>query len=185
MSAKIDYDNLYVAFPVYDHEVETEMFVQYETFGRIEHRIIVSPKKKLVYSKVDEDGVERFYDYKTSNEVVESTYETSFKTKSSPFHSVYCTYINGLAPLPIPGLREEMISRFRQKQRCVGYFIPFTEFVQEKLGLSLDSITPALADKIIRLMNVGSGKAFMLSMEPEEAAKQLEKIGYHKKTKKK
>ena len=185
MSAKIDYDNLYVAFPVYDHEVETEMFVQYETFGRIEHRIIVNPKKKLVYSKVDEDGVERFYDYKTSNEVVESTYEASFETKSSPFHSVYCTYINGLAPLPIPGLREDMISRFRQKQRCVGYFIPFTEFVQEKLGLSLDSITPALADKIIRLMNVGSGKAFMLSMEPEEAAKQLEKIGYHKKTKKK
>lgn len=185
MSAKIDYDNLYVAFPVYDHEVETEMFVQYETFGRIEHRIIVSPKKKLVYSKVDEDGVERFYDYKTNNEVVESTYEASFITKSSPFHSVYCTYINGLAPLPIPSLREDMISRFRQKQRCVGYFIPFTEFVQEKLGLSLDSITPALADKIIRLMNVGSGKAFMLSMEPEEAAKQLEKIGYHKKTKKK
>ena len=50
--AKINYDNLYVAFPVYDHEVETEMWEQYETFGTIEHRIIISPKKKLVYSKV-------------------------------------------------------------------------------------------------------------------------------------
>ena len=185
MSAKINYDNLYVAFQVYDHEVETEMYEQYETFGRVEHRIIVSPKKKLVCSKVLEDGKEIFYDYKTGEEVIEESYESSFETKSSPFYSVYCTYINGYAPLPIPSLREEMIARFKQKQKSVGYFIPFTDYIQEKFGLTLDSITPAIADKIIRLMNVGSGKAFMLSMNPQEATKQLEKIGYHKKTKKK
>jgi len=71
MSVKIKYDNLYVAFPVYDYEVETEMFVQYETFGKVEHRLIISPKKRLIYSKIDADGVERFYDYMTSEEVKE------------------------------------------------------------------------------------------------------------------
>ena len=183
--AKINYANLYVAFPVYDHEVETEMYEQYETFGTIEHRVIISPKKKLVYSRIDEDGKERFYDYTTSEEVVESTYDTSFETRSSAYNSVYCTYINGLAPLGIAGLREQMKERFYAKQKCVGYFIPFTQYVQEKLGIDVSSLTPAYADKLIRLLNVGSGKAFMLSFDSEEAKKQLEKIGYHSKTKKK
>ena len=183
--AKINYDNLYIAFPVYDHEVETEMYEQYETFGTIEHRIIISPRKKLIYSKIDENGTERFYDYKTGEEVVESTYESSFETRSSAFYSVYCTYINGIMPLPIPGLREEMKERFYAKQKCVGYFIPFSQYVQEKLGIDVSSLSPAYADKLIRLLNVGSGKAFMLSMNPEEAKVQLEKIGYRKQIKKK
>ena len=83
MSKKINYDNLYIAFPVYDYEVETEMYEQYVTFGTIEHRIIVNPKKKLIYSKIDENGKERFYDYKTNKQVFENSYESSFKTKSS------------------------------------------------------------------------------------------------------
>ena len=185
MSAKINYDNLYVAFPVYDHEVETEMWEQYETMGTIEHRIIISPKKKLVISKIDENGVERFYDYKTGEEVVEQTYSTSFETNSSAFHSVYCTYINGLAPLPIAGLREQMVERFHAKQKTVGYFIPFTQYVQEKLGIDVSSLSPAMADKLLRLMNVGTGKAFMLSFDLEEAKLQLEKLGYRSETKKK
>lgn len=183
--AKINYDNLYVAFPVYDHEVETEMWEQYETFGTVEHRIIISPKKKLIYSKVDEDGKERFYDYKTSEEVVEHTYDTSFETESSPFYSVYCTYINGLAPLPIAGLREQMKERFYAKQKCVGYFIPFAQYVQEKLGIDVSSLPPAYADKLLRLMNIGAGKSFMLSFNADEAKKQIEKIGYRSETKKK
>ena len=183
--AKINCDNLYVAFPVYDHEVETEMYEQYETFGTIEHRVIINPRKKLVYSRIDDDGIERFYDYKTSEEVVESTYDTSFETRSSAFHSVYCTYINGIRPLPIPGLREEMKERFYAKQKCVGYFIPFTQYVQEKLGIDVSSLSPAYADKLIRLLNIGSGKAFMLSFDVEEAKKQLEKLGYRNETKKK
>lgn len=183
--AKINYDNLYVACPVYDHEVETEMFEQYETFGTVEHRIIISPKRKIVYSKVDEDGVERFYDYKTREEVIESTYESSFETTSSPWHNLYCTYTNGIMPLPIPGLREQIKERFYAKQKCVGYFIPFAQYVQEKLGVDVSSLSPAMADKLLRLMNVGTGKAFMLSFDAEEAKTQLEKIGYHRETKKK
>ncbi len=185
MSANIKYDNLYVAFPVYDHEVETEPYVQYETFGTLEHRIIVTPKKKLVYSKIDEDGVERFYDYDTSEEVEEFTYESSFETGSSAFHSLYSGYIGGYFPMPIRGLREDMKQRFYAKQKCLGYFIPFTEYVQDKLGIDVSSLSPAMARKLLRLLNVGIKKSFMLSMDEEVAAKQLEKIGYHKKSKKK
>ena len=37
---KIEYDKLYVAFPVFDAEYETEMYEQYETMGTIEHNVI-------------------------------------------------------------------------------------------------------------------------------------------------
>lgn len=185
MSAKINYDNLYVAFPVFDHEVETEMWEQYETFGTVEHRIIISPKKKLVYSKIDEDGVERFYDYKTSEEVVESTYDSSFETESSPFYNIYCTYVNGLAPLPIAELRDMVRGRLQAKQKAIGYFIPFTQYVREKLGIDVSSLSPAMANKLLRVMNISAGKAFMLSFDSEKAKVQLEKIGYRSETKKK
>ena len=60
---KIEYDKLYVAFPVFDAEYETEMYEQYETMGTIEHNVIVSPKKVLIYSKVDQDGNVKYYNY--------------------------------------------------------------------------------------------------------------------------
>ena len=59
---------------------------------------------------------------------------------------MYCTYINGLAPLGIPGLREEMKERFYAKQKCVGYFIPFSQYVQEKLGIDVSSLSDVERD---------------------------------------
>ena len=65
------------------------------------------------------------------------------------------------------------------------YFIPFAQYVQEKLGIDVSSLPPAYADKLLRLMNIGAGKSFMLSFNAEEAKKQMEKIGYRSETKKK
>ena len=107
MKQKMEFDNLYVAAPVFDAEDEIEMFEQYETQGIIRHHIIVSPKKVLIYSKVDENGNIKYYNYENGEEVKESSYQSSFDTKSSPFRSVYCGYINGLFGLPIPGIREQ------------------------------------------------------------------------------
>ena len=45
--AKINYDNLYVACPVYDHEVETEMYEQYETFGTIDGDLVLEMAKTI------------------------------------------------------------------------------------------------------------------------------------------
>ena len=185
MCAKINYDNLYVACPVFDHENETEAYEQYVTFGTIEHTIIVRPKRVLIYSKVDEDGTVRYYNYKTGEEVVEYSYESSFETSSSPLGSLYCGYINRTMPMPISGLREHILARYNARKKEVGYFIPFTEFIQQKFGVSIDSISPILADKLLRLINVGAGKPFALSFDPEVAKEQLESIGYHNKNIKK
>lgn len=185
MCAKINYDNLYVACPVYDHEIETEPYEKYETFGTIEHHVLVKPKRILIYSKVDEDGNVRYYDYKTSEEVVESSYHSSFTTKSSPMQSLYSSYINRIMPMPISEIREQIIARYNTKIREVGYFVPFADFVQEKLGVRIETISPLLADKLLRLINVGVGKTFLLSFDPEVASQQLDKIGYHNKQKKK
>lgn len=183
MSKKINYYNLYIAFPVYDHEVETEMYVKYETFGTIEHRIIINPKKRLIYSKIDENGEELFYDYKTDEQVFEHTYNSSFETESSPFGSLYCGYMNGQIPMHIKGIRDAFKSIHNKKIHTVGYFIPFNEYISEKYGISIPLLTPAIIDKLIHLMNIGCGKSFMLSMDSKKANLQLEKIGYRKKNK--
>lgn len=185
MKKRIDYDKLYIAYPVYDHEDEVEMYEQYTTQGRIEHRVFVTPKKVLVYSKVDEDGNIKYYNYKTGEEVKESSYESSFETTSSPLESIYCCYINGLFVLPIPSMRQYCIDKYKQKKKEVGYFIPFGQFMEERFGVSMSSITPAMADKVLKLFNIGAGKTFELSSNPEKAKEQLEVLGYHMQTKKK
>jgi len=185
MSKKINYDNLYVACYAYDYEVETEMYVQYETSGIVEHRIIINPKKKLIYSEVDENGKERLYDYNTGEEVFEESYESSFATTSSAMESLYCGYINGYTCMPIEGLRRYFLDKHNQKKHTVGYLIPLNEYVEGKLGINITSLSPAKLNKLVRLMNIVSGRPFMLSMDPEKAKSQLEKIGYRKPEKKK
>ena len=185
MSKKINYDNLYVAFHVYDYQVETEMYVHYETFGTIEHRIIVNPKKKLIYSQIDENGNEKFYEYKTNEEVFEESYESSFKTNSSPLHSLYFGFINGYIREPFQGFKDGVIAAHKKMQHTVGYLIPVDEYLEEKLGYDVSSLKPDKKNKLIRHFNNRSDKSFILSMDPEEAKLQLEKIGYRNKSKKK
>lgn len=185
MKKRIDYDNLYIAYPVYDHEYETEMYEQYTTMGVIKHHVFVTPKKVLVYSKVDENGNIKYYNYKTGEEVKECSYESSFETTSSPLESIYCCYINRLFVLPIPSMRQYCNEKYEQKKKEVGYFIPFSQFMEERFGVSMSSITPAMADKVLKLLNIGAGKPFELSSNQEKAKEQLEVLGYHMQTKKK
>ena len=49
----------------------------------------------------------------------------------------------------------------------------------------MSSISPAMADKVLKLLNIGSGKSFELSPVPKRGKEQLEKLGYHMQTKKK
>ena len=182
MKKIIDYDNLYVAYPVYDHMVETEMYEQYETMGNIRHHIIVTPKKVLIYSKVDQDGNVKYYRYGTDEEVHESSYECSYDSASSPLLSLYSGYINGWFVLPIKSMREGYNEMYSKKKKEVGYFIPFSQYMEEHYGVSMSSISPAMADKVLKLLNIGSGKSFELSPVPKRAKEQLEKLGYHTST---
>lgn len=185
MKKRIDYDNLYIAYPVYDHHVETEMYEQYETMGVVKHAVFISQKKVLIFSKTDENGVVRYYNYKTGEEVQENSYECSFETQSSPLESLYCCYINGLFALPFPSMREEFNKKYAQKRKEVGYFIPFSQYMEEHYGVSMKSIPPVLADKVLSLLNIGARYQILLSEDSNEAKEQLEKLGYHMQTKKK
>lgn len=182
MRKGIDYDNLYIAYLVYDHHVETEMYEQYTTTGVVQHAVFVSQKKVLIFSKVDENGVVRYYNYKTGEEVQENSYECSFETQSSPLESLYCCYINGLFALPIPSMREEFNRRYDELRKQVGYFIPFSQYMEEHYGVSMSSIPPVLADKVLRLLNIGARYQILLSEDPDKAKEQLERLGYHKDT---
>ena len=180
MKEKINYDNLYVAFPVFKREVEKEPWIQYESFGKVEHTVIVSPKRVLIGSKTDEFGDTKYYDYKTGKEVVEKSYDSSFTTTSSPIMSVYSSYAPGQCMIGEGYLKELFDLCLKNPTNRVGYLTPFSEFAEEKFGLSLDDYSPSLASKLVTLANLTSRrKGIALSHDKDVAKKQLEELGYH------
>lgn len=179
MKKKVSCDDLFVACPIYEDEFEEEAWEQYETMGSVRHTIVVNPKRVLIYRDIDEYGNVKFYNYKTGEEVEEKSFSSSFYTHSSSTTSLYCGYINGLFPLPIPSMRDAFNKIHKEKLKEVGYFIPFGEYIEDKFGLSFSSISMDFASKLIRLSNLRSGKPFALSEDVERASSQLAKIGYH------
>ena len=179
MRKKVSCDNLFVACPIYEDEFEEEPWVQYESMGSVRHTIVVTPKRVLIYSSTDEDGNVKYYNYKTGEEVEEKSFKSSFYTNSSSTTSLYSGYIHGIFPLPIPSMRESFLRLHERKLKEVGYFIPFNEYMEDKLGFSCSSISLELASSLVRLTNVGSGRPFELSTSTDTAKMQLEKIGYH------
>ena len=185
MKEKIDYDNLYVACPVFESELVEEPYVQYETFGKVRHTIFISPKRVLLYSKTDADGNIKYYRYKTGEEVSETSYNSSFYTQSSPMKNLYSGYIHGFTNLPITELRQLCDKMYENKTKAVGYFIPFSEFMEDKFGTSFDSCSPRVASKLVTLANLTTnGKKIILSQDKEIAEEQLQDIGYHSDSKK-
>ena len=81
MNKKIE--ALYVASRVAHLEYETNPWIQYESFGEVEHRIYVSPKKELIYSVI-EDGITKYYLYPSHQEIEESTFKVLIKLIQMP-----------------------------------------------------------------------------------------------------
>lgn len=163
---------LFVASQVCEHEELVEPFVQYETFGQIDHHIIVSRKKYLIYSTMDDEGNIKYYDYATGEEVDESSFTSSFSTTSSAMDNLYCWGVSGY-PIPIDGIRKKIIDRFKKQSRLVGYFIPFEEY----FGLESKMTSPRLALALIKLSNITKRGYVKLSMDETKAKEQLQKIG--------
>lgn len=180
MKEKRNYDNLYVACGVFEDEYEEEMWEQYETVGSVRHTIFINPKRVLIYSKTDEEGNVRYYNYQTSEEVDEKCFTSSFYTASSPMRSLYCHFVYGMWLIPFDDMREGFKRKFVQRTKDVGYFIPFDEYMECKLGISLKHPPLLLASKLVDLTNIGAGKEFPLSQDEKEASEQLAGIGYHK-----
>jgi hypothetical protein len=85
---KVDTDSLYVACKVYDIETEIEPWEQYASFGKIEHEIVVSPKRRLVVCK-NENGKDKYYDLKTGEELYLRDYDSSYESTSTRAQSLY------------------------------------------------------------------------------------------------
>ena len=149
---KFDTQKLFVACRVYDLEVEIEPWVQYESFGLVEHNIIVDPKRILV--RKDENG--------------SIVYSSSFESESSCLTSL-C-----LSSWPLGSLSHLRKEYYEDKKGEIQFLIPFDEFIKAKLGIEIKQITIAQAQAILKLLNLTEGKPFKLSFDEEEAKEQIE-----------
>ena len=164
-------ERFYIASEIYHHEQLIEPWEQYDSSGKIDHEIVVSQRKVLIYSVTDENGVTRYYRYPSKEEVTETIFESSYSTESSSTENLYCWYIAG-APIPFSNLRERFNERYRQNTSLVGYFVPIEEF----LNLPFDVTSPFVASTLLKLINVNRKGYVVLSMDPAEAKKQIEEI---------
>ena len=161
---KFDTQKLFVACRVYDLEVEIEPWVQYESFGLVEHNIIVEPKRILV--RKDENG--SIVDCKTDQKLTVKDYSSSFESESSCLTSL-C-----LSSWPLGSLSHLRKEYYEDKKGEIQFLIPFDEFIKAKLGIEIKQITIAQAQTILKLINLTEGKPFKLSFDEEEAKEQIE-----------
>ena len=170
---KIDTNKLYVACRVYDAQRELEPWVQYESFGVLEHKIYVCPKRVLlVQERVNCQDV--YIDFNTRRIVTPRNYESSYEGESSCFQSLY------LSGYPMGPLTWERRAYFDGKAREVQFVMPFEEYVKDRLGMELYSeISLSTAKSLLRLINMREGRTFMLSFDPETAQKQLTDRVFH------
>lgn len=173
MKEKIDFEKLYVASRIYHVKVETEMFSQYETFGRVQHTIIASRKKVLIYTKTDEKGIERYYLYPSQEEIKIADYDCSYETQSASGIDAYHQF---------PDLKwvKSVDPAAMKHMTYYGYLIPAEEYLNVSKDTSL-----LVMRALLNLINLTKGSDITLSSSEVEAAKQLEKIKYTKKELKK
>ena len=162
---KIDTNKLYVACRVYDYETELEPWIQYESFGKVQHDIFISPKRVLVV-KEEKDGKDVYFDYKTSKELYVQDYSSSYTTKSTPWTTVWSS---GLPTI----LGKRIEEYFDMKEREIQFLVPLSEFLKEKFGVEVDSVSPKLVDFILHVINLTSGKPIHLSTDSSIAEEQI------------
>ncbi len=175
----INYDRLFVAFQIYDNLEEVEPYKPYVSDGMMRHHIMVSPKRVLVYSQIDPAGFTRYYLYETDEEIRPQNFKCSYEAVPSYFTRLFCYYMNGKVGFPDNETYNTVRSMHYRYQKTFGYFIPFGEYMEKGLGISIDFLVPEMVHKLLKLMNVGVGEPFELSTDPEIARQQLEeKLGF-------
>jgi hypothetical protein len=181
MKEKRKIEGLFVATMYFKIGELIEEWEQYETFGQEDHHIIITPKKRLVYSSYDLDGNLKYYDYITDKEVIVKDYESSYSTTSSCCSSLYFGYTRGMCAMPISGLREIFKRKAEDEfSPKFGYLVPFDEYVKKHLGLRITNINPMIARILLKIIYPGYCKKFELSFDEKTAHEQLEKIGLRK-----
>ena len=183
MKEKIDCKNLYVGcrVSVYDHLIEP--WVQYETFGKEFHSILIDPKRRLVLLE-EIDGKKVYKVIFEDREINPVEYESSYYSKSSSMGSTYCAYINGLYNSGIPGLNRKLEDEYKEKSNGIGYLVPFDEFIEKSLNIKVEKVTLLQAKTLLKFANLIQSKPFVLSEDKNIAKQQIDTKVYKKRNSK-
>lgn len=148
-------EELFVATLAVEQRELVEPWVQYESFGRIDHNYIITPKKRLVCSKYDKKNNLRYYDYGTGNEVHPCIVKP-YSTTSSPSDNLYLDWRSGIIPAS-PFWKEYKEKKERELQSLIyTHLVPFSEYIKNKLGITAPK-NPAIANAILKIIPSGHG----------------------------
>lgn len=182
MKKKINSKNLFVACKVSVNDYLIESFVQYETFGKEYHEVVINPRRELVL--MEEVNGEKIYKYIPTNEEIEPRYyPKSYSTQSSPHGSIYGGYIGGKFNPGISEIIENIKYHHYKKINQLGYLVPFDEYIQNVLGIKLTEVTIHQARTLVRFTNLIQPRSFALSDDIERAEEQINTKVFRKKKK--
>lgn len=171
--------NLYVVNRLADDFEILEDYVKYETFGKCLHKLVVFPKKILIYTKLDHKGNIRYYNADTKKEIYirsETTPMYSYETKSSPNLDLLDSCRAGRST-GIASINKELLEELNSFYNLYDFVIPIEEYLEERLGKKIENISLLKAKLFLKILNPISNKGIVLSTDPETAIMQLEKIG--------
>lgn len=165
-------NNLYVASVIWESLVEYEPWVQYESHGKLQHNLIVSRKRVLVYSETDENGNTKYYNYKTGKEVKICEHTHNYLTKSNYQISIL-SYLSSLHGVNL------LFPKLSYDYNIVGFLVPFDDFSQEKIGINSESLSVTQKFRLLNFYNLFAGKPFYLKDNIEESEEIIQnKLGY-------
>lgn len=179
MKEKIDCKNLFVACKVSVNDYLIEPFVQYETFGKEYHEVVIDPKRELILLE-ENDGKKKYTLLPTEDEIYPVEYSSSYCTNSSPYGTVCCGYVNGYFNPGIRELIENIKHSHYKKINQLGYLVPFDEYIQSVLNIKVKKVTIHQAKILLVLANLVQSKPFVLSDNEEKAKEQIETKVYRK-----
>lgn len=172
-----DEDALYVASMTYDLEKMITPYANRYFPGQIDHYVVVTSKKKLVYSVTDDRGNKKYYDYKTDKEIKEYKKKASYSTVASPSSTLYHSALSDKCPKGLRGISAEL-KEYAKRANVLhyGYLVPFESYMELIIGTPVSDDSPAVANAIMKMSP--KNRAFVLSFNEKEAADQLKENIY-------
>ena len=122
--------------------------------------------------------MEQYYDYETNQRIYEYARTSSYRTGASCYSNLYYGYTGGYIGMPIAGIREQIKNDFQSENSPkFSFFIPFTEYIHDKLGITIKSISPKIANALLKMLSIKT-KSIVLSEDKETASQQIDQFVY-------
>ena len=185
---KIDTNNLYVACPIYNIQSEAE-YLDLKKRKNVKesflanHTIVIDPKKALILKSNNSHDTRGEY-FNLMKEPYEPIflYDCSSSYQSKKIWSNFALSISSVLGQATDELIKYRAERLKRKGAYVfTCLIPFKEYVKQRLNLDIgDAIYRSEALILLKALNIGCGKPFILSYNENEAKEQIQKKVYKK-----